>query len=209
MGRRSTYNVCCLHTIAICRSNFHLLNCQPSNICTVWGKICFRDAHFDKVISYSLYGKHLKSNIFIFFWITHFSKNRSGNYVFHCRELPYYGICLSFKYSPPHRKTRKRQLLASGTAVECENPWSHPKDVRTARLIDPLLPGDFVTEVKQINSQSDLIWITSFAGLSYLTIRSSVNIILISDPLISILTISAKQDHLHTSGTSAICTPFQ
>ena len=40
-------------------------------------------------------------------------------------------------------------------------------------------PGDFVTKVKQINSQSDLIWMTSFAGTSYLTIRSSVDIILI------------------------------
>ena len=41
------------------------------------------------------------------------------------------------------------------------------------------LPGDLVTKVKQINSPSDLIWMTSFAGPSYLTIRSSVYIILI------------------------------
>ena len=40
-------------------------------------------------------------------------------------------------------------------------------------------PGDFVTKVKQINSQLDLIWMLSFAGPSYLTIRSSVHIILI------------------------------
>ena len=40
-------------------------------------------------------------------------------------------------------------------------------------------PSDFVTKVKQINSQSDLIWMTSFAAPSYLTIRSSANIILI------------------------------
>ena len=33
-------------------------------------------------------------------------------------------------------------------------------------------PGDFVTKVKQINSQSYLIWMRSFAGLSSLTIRS-------------------------------------
>ena len=38
------------------------------------------------------------------------------------------------------------------------------------------LPGDFVTKVKQINSQSDLILMSSFAGPSYLTIRSSVYI---------------------------------
>ena len=42
---------------------------------------------------------------------------------------------------------------------------------------DPILPGDFATKVKQINSQSDLIWMSSFAGPSYLTIRSSVYII--------------------------------
>ena len=40
-------------------------------------------------------------------------------------------------------------------------------------------PGDFITKVKQINSRSDLIWVTSFAGPSYLTTRSSVYIILI------------------------------
>ena len=40
-------------------------------------------------------------------------------------------------------------------------------------------PGDFATTVKQINSQSDLIWMSSFAGPSYLTIMSSVYIILI------------------------------
>ena len=40
-------------------------------------------------------------------------------------------------------------------------------------------PDDFITKVKQINSQSDLISMSSFAGLSYLTIRFSVCIILI------------------------------
>ena len=45
-------------------------------------------------------------------------------------------------------------------------------------------PGDFVSNVKQINNQSDLIWMTSFAGPSYFTIRSSVYIILIWDPCI-------------------------
>ena len=47
------------------------------------------------------------------------------------------------------------------------------------------VPGDLVTKVKQINSQSDLIWMTSFAGPSYLTVRSSVYIILMWDPWIS------------------------
>ena len=45
-------------------------------------------------------------------------------------------------------------------------------------------PGDIVTNVTQINSQSDLISMLSFAGPSYLTIRSSVYMILISDPCI-------------------------
>ena len=44
--------------------------------------------------------------------------------------------------------------------------------------------GDFETKVKQTNSQSDLISMSNFAGPSYLTIRSSVYIILIWDPCI-------------------------
>ena len=35
-------------------------------------------------------------------------------------------------------------------------------------------PGDFVTNVKQISSQSDLTSMSSFAGPSYLTVRSSL-----------------------------------
>ena len=42
-------------------------------------------------------------------------------------------------------------------------------------------PGDFVKKVKQINSQSDSILMSSFA---YLTIRSSVCVSLIRDPCI-------------------------
>ena len=38
-------------------------------------------------------------------------------------------------------------------------------------------PCDFVTKVKQINSQSDLISMSSFAGSCYLIVRSSVYII--------------------------------
>ena len=43
------------------------------------------------------------------------------------------------------------------------------------------LPGNFVTKVKQMNSQLDLIpiWKFCWPGPSYLTIRSSVYIILI------------------------------
>ena len=42
-------------------------------------------------------------------------------------------------------------------------------------------PGNFVMNVKQINSQSNLTSMTSFAGPSYLTIRSYVYIILTWD----------------------------
>ena len=45
-------------------------------------------------------------------------------------------------------------------------------------------PGDFATKVKQINSQSDLIYMSRFAGQSYLTTTSSIYIILIWDPYI-------------------------
>ena len=44
--------------------------------------------------------------------------------------------------------------------------------------------NDFITKVKQTNSQSDLISMLSFAGPSYLTVRSSVCIILIWDPCV-------------------------
>ena len=45
-------------------------------------------------------------------------------------------------------------------------------------------PGDFITTVKQINSHSDLISMSIFSVPSYLTIISSVCIILIWDPCI-------------------------
>ena len=55
-------------------------------------------------------------------------------------------------------------------------------------------PGDFITKVKQIISQSDLISMSSFAGPSYFTMRSSV--CMVSDEILifSIFTISAKLD---------------
>ena len=46
-------------------------------------------------------------------------------------------------------------------------------------VFDNHVPGDFITKVKQVNSQSDLISMSIFAGPPYLTIRSSVCIILI------------------------------
>ena len=45
--------------------------------------------------------------------------------------------------------------------------------------VESSTPGDFFTNVTQINSQSDLISMSSFAGPSYLTIRSSVYMILV------------------------------
>ena len=56
------------------------------------------------------------------------------------------------------------------------------------------LPGDFVTNVTQINSQSDLISMPRFVGPVYLTIRSSFYTILIEILVFSIFTISAKLD---------------
>ena len=43
------------------------------------------------------------------------------------------------------------------------------KNLDTGRYTFSNIPGDFVTKVKQINSQSDLIWMSSFAGPFYLT----------------------------------------
>ena len=65
-------------------------------------------------------------------------------------------------------------------------PWctEHPPLYCTLPGVLHRHPGDFVTEVKQINSQSDLTWMKSFGDQSYLTIRSSVYIILILDPCI-------------------------
>ena len=45
-------------------------------------------------------------------------------------------------------------------------------------------PADFITNMTQINSQSELISMSSLASPSYLTIRSSVYMILIWDPWI-------------------------
>ena len=59
-------------------------------------------------------------------------------------------------------------------------------------------PGDFVMNVKQINSQSNLTSMTSFAGPSYLTIKSSVYIILTWDsclPNLIVYYILAKLHH--------------
>ena len=71
-------------------------------------------------------------------------------------------------------------------------------------------PGDFVTQVKQINSQSDLTWMRSFAGpvlphsqilfLHHFNLRSLYLRFLQSLP---------NWIQLRTLGTSAICTPFQ
>ena len=63
-----------------------------------------------------------------------------------------------------------------------------------------------VSKVKQISIQSDLTSMSSFAGPSYLTIRSSVFIILLYFQSLKYL---QNQFQLHTSGTSAMCIPFQ
>ena len=54
--------------------------------------------------------------------------------------------------------------------------------------------------MKQINSHWDLISMSSFAGPSYLTIRSSVCIILIWDPCIFNFATSAKLDPVTCAG---------
>ena len=74
----------------------------------------------------------------------------------------------------------------------------------------PNKPSDFATKVKEIKSQADLIWMSSFAGLSYLTIRSSVYIILMLDPyILNLLQSLTNSVHLHTSQTSLLWTSFQ
>ena len=65
-----------------------------------------------------------------------------------------------------------KEVVLRVTVSACTN-WMHLSWIPGAQ------PGDFVTKVKQINSQSDLIWMTRFADPSYLTVRSSVYIILI------------------------------
>ena len=86
--------------------------------------------------------------------------------------------------------------------------------------------GDFVTKVKQINSQSDLIWMTSSAGPSYLAIRSNLDdefcqpvlhrnqILCLHHFNLRSLYFQSLQSlpnwiQLHTSRTSATCTPLQ
>ena len=77
-----------------------------------------------------------------------------------------------------------------------------------SHTIIKVIPGDFITKVKQINSQSDLISMSSFAGPSYLTTWSSICIILIWDLCICKLANLCQTDSswLHTSETSpAVC----
>ena len=82
---------------------------------------------------------------------------------------------------------QKIQLLNNLIAIRVNGTLL--KRVKRIRYLGPIVdegltwdrhidPGDLVTKVKQINGQSDLIWMTSFAGSSHLTIRSSVYIIL-------------------------------
>ena len=56
-------------------------------------------------------------------------------------------------------------------------------DNMEVQKLDKLLV-DFGTKMKQNNSQSELTSMSSFVGPSYLTIRSSVYIILIGDPFV-------------------------
>ena len=68
-------------------------------------------------------------------------------------------------------------------------------------------PGDFVTNVKQINSQSDLTWMSSFACPSYVTVRSSLYIILIWDTCIfNIYNLcQTGSSYVPSSETSPLC----
>ena len=74
---------------------------------------------------------------------------------------------------------------------------------RSNAFVSEKEPGDFATKVKQINSQSDLIWMSSFAGPSYLTMSSSVYIILIWDFIFLIFTIYDELDALTYVGNLA------
>ena len=75
--------------------------------------------------------------------------------------------------------------------------------------LETTVPGDFVTKVKQINSQSDLTSMLSFAGPSYLTIRSSVYIFNLRFLYFQSLQCLPNLILLHTLGTSPVCTSFQ
>ena len=71
----------------------------------------------------------------------------------------------------------------------CCDPYSYTSPIFPSHSIGEnfrfvFWPGDFVAKAKQINSQSNLISMSNFAGPSYLTIISSVYIILIWDPCI-------------------------
>ena len=72
------------------------------------------------------------------------------------------------------------------------------------------LSGDFVTKVKQINSQSDLIWMRSFAA----RLKSYNKILCLHHFNLRSLYFQSLQSmpdwiQLHTSRTSAICSQFQ
>ena len=101
----------------------------------------------------------------------------------------------------------------SQTRVSEKRLRQHSLTYQSISSFQPFVkPGDFVTKVKQIDSQSDSISMSNFAGPgpSCLTIRSSVCIIFNLRTLyFQSLQSLPNWIQLHRSRTSAICTPFQ
>ena len=75
----------------------------------------------------------------------------------------------------------EQKLNLRGLIIWKTFPIESKTEIRKGQCI---IPDDFVTNVKQINSQTDLTSMSSFAGPSYLTVRSSLCIILVWDPCI-------------------------
>ena len=68
--------------------------------------------------------------------------------------------------------------VTGGLTQFCDSLHTQRFQVLVTSLFEDI-PGDFVTNVKQINSQSNLTSMSNFGSPSYLTVRSSLFIILI------------------------------
>ena len=77
--------------------------------------------------------------------------------------------------SPNHRSPNPKKVGVHESTARPLNPGNLISYATVSQHVCVDHPGDFATKVKQINSQSDLIYMSSFSGLSYLTIRSSLS----------------------------------
>ena len=137
-------------------------------------------------LSGSCLHKLSNTNVVILYKIVRYSKDLWIARYFPTVRESYNGLSLQVKNFATAVGSREVHpdvmVLHSKVSSKCRPFWTctpHCRGQLRWAESEWSLPDDFVTKVKQINSQSDLIWMKSFPGPSYLTIRFSADIILI------------------------------